>query len=101
MINTRPVLLEVPPIGEFDNADDTATLEHMAIRLERIETLLVARQQEVNLLESINTSLNTFTLNLILSIFFLLAFGALALYFFSDQLSAMMLIMRDLPLINK
>ena len=97
---TRPVLLEMEPVDKPDKADDTATLEQITMALERIETLLASRQREVNLLESINTSLNTYTLNIILSLFFLLAFGTLALYFFSDQFSSMLIILRNLPLVS-
>jgi len=101
MINARPVLLEVTHIAEDNDADNTATLEQIAASLQRIEISLSSRQQELTLLESINSSLNSHTINMILGIFFLLAFGTLALYFFSDQLFSIMQVVRDLPLVPR
>ncbi len=101
MINARPVLLEVTHIAEDKDADDAATLEQIASSLQRIEISLAARQQELKLLESIHSSLNNHTINMILGIFFLLAFGTLALYFFSDQIFSMMQILRDVPLVTR
>ncbi len=102
MINARPVLLEVTHIAEEDkDADDAATLGQIASSLQRIEISLASRQQELKLLESINSSLHNYTVNMILGIFFLLAFGTLALYFFSDQIFSIMQILRDVPLVTR
>ena len=104
MMNSRPVLREVIKITESDDAVDTdeaTTLEQIALSLQRIEVSLSSRREEINLLESINSSLNTYTINIILGVFFLLAFGTLALFLFSDQISSIMQVMRDLPLVTR
>ncbi|TCL06020.1 hypothetical protein EZJ58_4244 [Sodalis ligni] len=101
MINARPVLLEVTHITEETDSDETATLEQIALSLQRIEASLASRQRELKLLESINASLNSYTINMILGVFFLLAFGTLALYFFSDRLFSIMQVMQDLPLVTR
>ncbi len=101
MMIARPVLLEVKHRAEEKDADGEATLEQIALSLQRIETSLASRRQELKLLESINSSLHSFTINMIFGIFFLLAFGTLALYFFSDQLFSIMQVMRDLPLVTR
>ncbi len=101
MMIAPPVLLEVTHLTEEKDSDETATLEEIALSLQRIEASLASRQRELKLLESINASLNSYTINMILGVFFLLAFGTLALYFFSDRLFSIMQVMRDLPLVTR